>query len=995
MKGHFSKLHYSPGLRSIIISIFLSTISLPGRPLVQSEIGLRNFEIKKHDINNVELCISNFGKFGQTQSYSAGGWWPRGSEHNYIFGAGPCFGTIDRGSGDTLVSVGYNPIDGTSEFAPGIKDMDPNDPLAVIYIFPELWPPPEATYSMAPQQSLSHQDSWCAYNDLDINYHSPGNTWPIGLEVYQTVYAWSLEYSQNMIFIKYEFKNVSGGPLKNCYIGINADNDIGEEYPEANDRIAGIVKKLFIIDGDSLQIDNLVYQWQDEAEASWTEFPGVIGFDYLQTPWDLVKDADKDSDGILDQYEKDSAYYCTNLPDSMWDVDFDALPDWRDPSEIPQLGMTAFKRFYTGFNEPWRDANRYLCLAGYNYKTGVYEPWDTAASPPDDQRYLQCTGPFDLEEDSIVVIIIAITFADWYNIYLSPDSAIVQVDDKAQFLFDKNWLLPNPPPPPNLQCIPGDAQVTLIWDNVAETTPDPYYEIVSHPGTSLYNPFYKKYDFEGYRVWKSRTGEIGDWCLLAQYDLTNGITFEDSTEVESLRIKATDVGLRHIYIDQDVRNGFEYTYAVTAFDYNYLKQDTIDSLGNPIQIPEPVWYETGKFLHTAVPRREPANFIAGSCSVTVLSGNPLLSEDLEYEIVYPLAMKDTTLFAEFASIKYDSSSQKAVYTFYYRNEGKNIRDSIHIYSANQNTLFDYVTIPLYGVALDLSIRRDSLPTDESIFERIEVVSGAYPESLLTPSLPGPWASYFAFWSYRGNDYEVHWISTTGRDTANSVIVIDAMSRDTIFYSPYNPESSHEYDSLADGWCFLSLLGVSDTLVLYGAPAAVYNTKYLYINGGLVGLKKGGFLQPGDILPRSGELWYVYADTSFHPAPANACFEVNLTSAYFDTLTSRQLNVKVVPNPFLVYNEWSTSLDAPKIRFINLPSECTIRIFTLNGELIKTLRHHHTAMSSETGESVKGGVGGDEWWNLISETNHEVASGIYIFHIDSDIGEQVGKFVVIR
>ena len=109
-------------------------------------------------------------------------------------------------------------------------------------------------------------------------------------------------------------------------------------------------------------------------------WPGAIGFDYLQSPWDLVPGQNKDNDSIPDEYERDSVWITTNLGPANWDVDFDGTPDWRDPSEIPQLGMTAFKRFTLNL-EPNLDNERYVTLAGYNFKTMVYEPYDTAPYP--------------------------------------------------------------------------------------------------------------------------------------------------------------------------------------------------------------------------------------------------------------------------------------------------------------------------------------------------------------------------------------------------------------------------------------------------------------------------------------------------------------------------------------------------------------------------------------------------------------------------------------
>jgi hypothetical protein len=139
-----------------------------------------------------------------------------------------------------------------------------------------------------------------------------------------------------------------------------------------------------------------------------------------------------------------------------------------------------------------------------------------------------------------------------------------------------------------------------------------------------------------------------------------------------------------------------------------------------------------------------------------------------------------------------------------------------------------------------------------------------------------------------------------------------------------------------------------------------------------------------------------ASGEFTPAPLSASFEIHSTPAYFDTVTQLEaFNVKVVPNPYLLHNEWQKSSRQRRLKFINLPSDCTIRIFNLNGELVKTLLHHHTLEPIEGQQKVTNSAGGDQWWDLLSENRQLVSSGIYIFHIQSAVGEQVGKFVVIR
>ncbi len=93
-------------------------------------------------------------------------------------------------------------------------------------------------------------------------------------------------------------------------------------------------------------------------------------------------------------------------------------------------------------------------------------------------------------------------------------------------------------------------------------------------------------------------------------------------------------------------------------------------------------------------------------------------------------------------------------------------------------------------------------------------------------------------------------------------------------------------------------------------------------------------------------------------------------------------IRVVPNP---YNYASRPINFPdeenKILFVGLPPKCTIKIFTVTGNLVRTLYH-----TSGTGE---------EPWDQLTENNQIVYSGVYVFTVESDIGNTTGKFVIVR
>ena len=71
----------------------------------------------------------------------------------------------------------------------------------------------------------------------------------------------------------------------------------------------------------------------------------------------------------------------------------------------------------------------------------------------------------------------------------------------------------------------------------------------------------------------------------------------------------------------------------------------------------------------------------------------------------------------------------------------------------------------------------------------------------------------------------------------------------------------------------------------------------------------------------------------------------------------------------------------ELTFVNLPGNCTIKIFTVDGDLVKTLRHTNGS--------------GTAYWDIRSDYNQMLSTGVYFYHVDSDAGEKIGKFAIIR
>jgi len=144
--------------------------------------------------------------------------------------------------------------------------------------------------------------------------------------------------------------------------------------------------------------------------------------------------------------------------------------------------------------------------------------------------------------------------------------------------------------------------------------------------------------------------------------------------------------------------------------------------------------------------------------------------------------------------------------------------------------------------------------------------------------------------------------------------------------------------------------------------------------------------------------YQYSVTSFsHPVPDKdppyfeSGWDENGFKVYPGPAPASAANpqkVGVFPNPYragsLFDQRLGTIEKGRKIWFTGLPTRCTIKIFTLVGELVQTIQHDNP-------------IQGQESWDLLSSYNRVIASGLYIYVVeDLETGEiQRGKLVIIK
>ena len=91
------------------------------------------------------------------------------------------------------------------------------------------------------------------------------------------------------------------------------------------------------------------------------------------------------------------------------------------------------------------------------------------------------------------------------------------------------------------------------------------------------------------------------------------------------------------------------------------------------------------------------------------------------------------------------------------------------------------------------------------------------------------------------------------------------------------------------------------------------------------------------------------------------------------------NIHPVPNPYYAYSAYETDRLDNRIKIINLPQRATVKIYTIDGTLIRTLVKNNVNTTFID-------------WDLKNQQNIPIASGMYLMHVNVEgVGEKVLKW----
>jgi hypothetical protein len=244
------------------------------------------------------------------------------------------------------------------------------------------------------------------------------------------------------------------------------------------------------------------------------------------------------------------------------------------------------------------------------------------------------------------------------------------------------------------------------------------------------------------------------------------------------------------------------------------------------------------------------------------------------------------------------------------------------------------------------------------------------------------------------------IAVTWSDVAETAMIEDGSG--SIFYdgsqdlSGYRIYRSSDFQFVSDtedpvfrgaAWTLLEDLSVDEAAQYFDAELG----RYRYVDESVeFGRRYGYYVSAYSSTPRT---WTSANGTVVSDLPELESGSYNrseATSALAGPVNS--FDIYAVPNPYVFGDERrSFGLDDPyKIEFRNMPERATIRIYTISGDLIRTIEH---------GPDTRGNLFGTTSWDQKSDSGLLVAPGLYIYHVRSQTEglseDTTGKLMIIR
>lgn len=696
--------------------------------------------------------------------------------------------------------------------------------------------------------------------------------------------------------------------------------------------------------------------------------------------------------------------------------------EFTDIDESDMIGLTSFA-------SPRFAGNR---ISNDERVWQLVEPgrFDDVPSEPGDYVFIYGAGSFALRAGETKRFSIALIVGENLNdLRLNAET--------VQEIYDAGYRFAKPPDKPVVRAVAGDRKVTLYWDDRAERSIDPLTRDRDFEGYVIYRSTDHEFsdqqnitDVNGSRfLFSPLTNLVG---VEAKFDLRNDIkgpspiVFRDRGVSYDL---GDDTGLFHTYVDSNnVINGQTYYYTVVAYDRGYAGGggDAFASGIPPSETSKTITYNptTDDYIFdvntvSVIPGPRVAGYVApsveaaggierieghatGAITVNIVDEMAVPDEgsyrvefdDVDGAIVYSVIDENAANFTLRATpgrsqslgarnivastlqlatasgavlqegTDYDLNATAGSVLFY---EGR-VTSGDQIVAAYsyaplfQSTLLDNEEANIVFDGLHIFVDDDVLGIDEE--ETGWAQGGQSIPYAVTVATSGPGRVP------QPADYEIRFANGPISNSFNTnlplplevVNVTQANTPVDVFVPDINRNGAWDVDE--------QLVFVED---IDGQTIATWQVT----------------LEDVGAIPGDGDVFFLRTTKPFQ---SKDTFRFRTQGARTDAERAKaELDeIYVVPNPYVATNELEP--DNPiaraqrgdrRLYFANVPSQCTIRIYTLAGELVDTIEHNSTFDN------------GKVFWDLRTKDNMNISYGLYIFHVDAPEGSFIGKFAVIK
>jgi hypothetical protein len=695
-------------------------------------------------------------------------------------------------------------------------------------------------------------------------------------------------------------------------------------------------------------------------------------------------DNDKDWDPVLDDVGLDGVPHTGDFgegdgkPTSGAGTEFPGEPniDKTDVSESDQLGITSAVQIAVGSLNFSRASDQGL--------------WDLLMVPGNinlirgvgDYDVYVSSGFFPLLPGQRQRMAVSIAIAGGGNTKDDDVASVTAKMHQADLAYQADYQFASAPQQLTLSAVPGDKEVTLYWDDFAEKSFDRYINKIGGNG----------HNFEGYRIYRATdaafldskviTDGFGVKTLLnpiAQFDLIDGVKGFSQVDINGVKYwLGNETGLKHSFVDTSIINGQRYFYAVTAYNFGYpagniapaetpiqvnVSPDGTITHGINVAIVRPTSSAAGYLPPEVETFTHTSGGASGNIGIQIVNPNTIIDGN-EYQITfndttYKVNNKDNTTTKAF-SLRNISGNQFLLLNDTNVTSGAElpVTDGFRLNFTNvqtialNNALTGWNNPAVFSFDFDpvtfLTVNGFKSPNDYEIIFGDVGIGTSKDTSIGFIPFPAKAVNFKIINLTQNKEIPFAFSEGDGNDGKFSIDTANTNNVDAIYFLEQNKNGNLQFT-----W------------------QIVLNIRQGYRNP-----------QKGDSLKIILNKPFLSFDTYNFKMKGPS---VSLTKAKSDLN-----NIRVVPNPYIAAEVWeprntySSGRGPREIHFINLPAQCTIRIFNVSGTLVKKIDHYATVEN------------GTEIWDVLSNEKFEVSYGVYVYHIDAPgIGQRTGTFAIIK